>query len=221
VIIDFPQAVDASSNQNARKLLLRDVDNLRRFLARWVPERKALPYAEEMWQLYQRGELTPDVHLTGRYRPAENKVDTESMLSLIADAERDERHRRSKLGLDMRGTAERPQNDAPRRPGQGGPPRQGRDPRAAQSTRAPTVVVAGPNRRGPIEARQPPPLQPTAAGRGQGQRPQPQPRAPQPPAAPRPSLPQADGAATTAGSAMKRRRRRRRHKPKSHSADPT
>jgi RIO kinase 1 len=104
VIIDFPQAVNAASNQNARKLLLRDVDNLHRFLARFVPERTPLPYAEEMWWLYQRGELTPGVRLTGRYRAAEGKVDTASVLGSIADAERDERRRRSKLGLDMRGT---------------------------------------------------------------------------------------------------------------------
>src|SRR5687768_1097712 len=39
VIIDLPQAVDASSNQNARKLLLRDVDNLQRFLSKFAPNR--------------------------------------------------------------------------------------------------------------------------------------------------------------------------------------
>jgi RIO kinase 1 len=32
VVIDFPQSVDAAGNQNARKLLLRDVENLKRFL---------------------------------------------------------------------------------------------------------------------------------------------------------------------------------------------
>ena len=43
VIIDFPQAVDASSNPNARKLLVRDVENLHRFRARFAPEQEALP----------------------------------------------------------------------------------------------------------------------------------------------------------------------------------
>jgi RIO kinase 1 len=108
VIIDFPQAVNASSNANARKLLLRDVDNLHRFLLRFVPERRPLPYAEEMWQLYQRGELTPDVRLSGRYRAAENRVNTDSVLGLIADAERDERRRRSNLGMSLRGTTDQP-----------------------------------------------------------------------------------------------------------------
>jgi len=103
VIIDLPQAVNAAGNQNARQLLLRDVDNLHRFIARFAPEQKRLPYAEEMWQLYERGELTPDARLTGRYRAADNKVDTTLVLDLIADAERDERQRRSAKGLSMPG----------------------------------------------------------------------------------------------------------------------
>jgi RIO kinase 1 len=101
VIIDFPQAVDASSNQNAKKLLVRDVDNLHRFVARFVPEHEALPYAQEMWDLYQRSELTPDTRLTGRHRPSERRVDTRQVLSLIGDADHDERRRRASLGQNM------------------------------------------------------------------------------------------------------------------------
>ncbi len=104
VIIDFPQAVNASSNQNARKLLLRDVDNLHRFLAQWSagPQpnqaRNAAPppYAQEMWQLYERGELTPDSRLGGRYRPSEKQADTKGVLALIGEAEADERKRRER-----------------------------------------------------------------------------------------------------------------------------
>jgi RIO kinase 1 len=108
VIIDFPQAVDASSNQNARKLLLRDVDNLHRYMARFAPERRALPYAQEMWALYERGQLTPDAKLTGRHHVAERKVSTEAVLGLIKDAASDERRRRENLGLGMRGVAADP-----------------------------------------------------------------------------------------------------------------
>jgi RIO kinase 1 len=106
VIIDFPQAVDASGNRNARKLLLRDVDNLHRYMARFAPAHRPLPYAQEMWALYERGELTPETKLTGRYRPDERKVSTESVLGLIADAARDERRRREHLGLSMRGASD-------------------------------------------------------------------------------------------------------------------
>ena len=42
VIIDFPQAVDPAHNQNARKLLLRDVNNLHDFLARFVRNARRL-----------------------------------------------------------------------------------------------------------------------------------------------------------------------------------
>jgi RIO kinase 1 len=116
VIIDFPQAVDASSNQNARKLLLRDVDNLHRYMARFVPERKALPYAQEMWSLYERGLLAPDTKLTGRHQVSERKVSTEDVLGLIGDAARDERRRREQLGLSMRGAHEEAPTAAPRPP---------------------------------------------------------------------------------------------------------
>jgi RIO kinase 1 len=111
VIIDFPQAVNAAGNTNARKLLLRDVDNLHRWLTRFVPERKPLPYAEEMWQLYQRGELTPDVKLSGRFRANETKVDTRDLLGFVADAEKDEQRRRQRQGLG----GPKPRNNAPAR----------------------------------------------------------------------------------------------------------
>jgi RIO kinase 1 len=117
VIIDFPQAVDASSNQNARKLLLRDVDNLLRFRSKFAPEQTARAYAEEMWDLYQRSALTPDTRLTGTFRSVEKKVKTDSVLGLISDAERDERRRRERLGLSMRGVdappAARPRDARP------------------------------------------------------------------------------------------------------------
>jgi RIO kinase 1 len=103
VVIDFPQSVDASSNQNARKLLVRDVENLHRFMARFFPEHRALPYAQEMWQLYERGELLPDTKLTGRHRASEKKADTRAVLELIGDANYDESKRRQKLGLKTRG----------------------------------------------------------------------------------------------------------------------
>jgi RIO kinase 1 len=110
VVIDFPQSVDASSNQNARKLLLRDVDNLQRFLSRFAPNRLPRPYAQEMWELYSRSQLTPETRLTGRYRASERRADTASVLELIGDANFDERSRRESLGLGMRGVTPAPRN---------------------------------------------------------------------------------------------------------------
>jgi RIO kinase 1 len=105
VIIDFPQAVNAAGNQNARKLLLRDVDNLHRFIERFAPGRRAVSYAQEAWQLYERGVLTPTTELTGRYVEAARHAGTDVVLDLIADAAYDERQRRQTLGLSMRGAS--------------------------------------------------------------------------------------------------------------------
>jgi len=118
VIIDFPQAVDASSNQNARKLLLRDVDNLHRFLAKVIPGRRPPPFAQEMWQLYERGELTPETKLSGYYRAVEKRVNTDDVFGLITDAERDERRRRESLGMRMRGGSDASNQPAQRQPAQ-------------------------------------------------------------------------------------------------------
>ncbi len=99
VVIDFPQSVDTAHNTNARRLLLRDVDNLHRFLQRFVPSARRLPYAEEMWSLHERNMLTPETRLRGDFRAQERSVNTASVLELIDDANRDERKRRDALGL--------------------------------------------------------------------------------------------------------------------------
>jgi len=91
VIIDFPQWVDASQNQNARKLLIRDLDNLTRFLRRFDPKLRRRPYGEEMWQAYERGELTPETKLTGKYVSPIGKIDLAGLSDEIRAAEEDYR----------------------------------------------------------------------------------------------------------------------------------
>jgi RIO kinase 1 len=95
VIIDLPQAVDPSKNQNARKLLLRDVDNLQRFLGKFVPSARRAPFAEEMWALFENNQLTPETVLRGQYRPSQKKADTGALLELIGEVNEDERRRRA------------------------------------------------------------------------------------------------------------------------------
>lgn len=75
VIIDFPQSVDASGNPHARKLLLRDVDNVTSFLARWAPELAGKAYGQQMWDLWSRAALDPEAELDGRWRPAARAPD--------------------------------------------------------------------------------------------------------------------------------------------------
>lgn len=108
VIIDFPQSVNAAGNQNARALLLRDVANLHRFAARFIPGFRRRPYAEEMWSLYESNLLTPETELTGSFRTSTGPVDTRAVLDLIDDANRDEERRRGRILQDEKATSPAP-----------------------------------------------------------------------------------------------------------------
>ena len=108
VIIDFPQAVDPASNRNARNLLIRDVENLTQFLARYARGLRRTRYAQEMWDLYERGELHPETRLTGRFRRSSRKANTMSLLEEIEQIERETRQRREALGLPPPRPARRP-----------------------------------------------------------------------------------------------------------------
>lgn len=89
VVIDFPQAMDAAGNRNARNILIRDVDNLHRFLERATRGYRPKPFAQEMWALYERGELLPDTKLRGLFRPDQKAADVGGLLREIGDARRD------------------------------------------------------------------------------------------------------------------------------------
>jgi RIO kinase 1 len=86
VIIDLPQAVDAAGNNHAPRMLVRDVDNLRRYFGRYAPELLATDYGKEIWALYESGALHPDVELTGHFEHIETTVDLESVMREIDDA---------------------------------------------------------------------------------------------------------------------------------------
>ena len=202
VIIDFPQSVNAAGNQNARKLLLRDVDNLHRFVAPYFPERQPPPYAQEMWQLYERGELTPETRLSGRYRTSEKKANTEEVLQLIGDAEHDERRRREKLRIPLRGTSNRQVVVEQRRP---------MPPDNARAANAATALPKGP------AAPQVERLRQGHVARGDATH-----------TAPRPAAARDDtnrfrappGPAQDSAAAPKRKRRRRRRKGNALGASP-
>ena len=86
IVIDFPQVVSAAGNNNARTMLLRDVNNLTAFLGREAPELLDTWYGEQMWELFQAGDLYPDTVLTGQYTPDEREVDLDSVREAINDA---------------------------------------------------------------------------------------------------------------------------------------
>jgi RIO kinase 1 len=86
VLIDFPQVLSAAGNNAARSLLLRDVHNLRDSLGRFAPELGDQHFGEEMWALYEKGELRPDSILTGRFDFDERAADVGAVLHSIEDA---------------------------------------------------------------------------------------------------------------------------------------
>ena len=86
VIIDLPQVVSAAGNNAARAMLLRDVNNLTASLGFWAPELFETWYGEEMWALFESGELLPDSELTGRFVHDESTADLDSIRHAINDA---------------------------------------------------------------------------------------------------------------------------------------
>jgi len=106
VIIDLPQAVDAAGNNGAEAMLERDVNNMRGYFARFAPELAETYYGEEMWALYEAGELHPDTTLTGDFTFASHLADVGEMLEIIDDVKEEEEERLER----MRGE---PDDDAP------------------------------------------------------------------------------------------------------------
>jgi RIO kinase 1 len=96
VIIDLPQAVNAAGNNNAFRMLERDLGNLRETFGRSAPELLETHYAHEIWALYSAGELTPASVLTGRFTFDDAAADVEGVLAHIEDErfEAEERQRR-------------------------------------------------------------------------------------------------------------------------------
>jgi RIO kinase 1 len=96
VIIDLPQAVDAAGNNNARAMLARDVRNITEYYGQFAPELLETRYAEELWALFEDGELRPDYPLTGYFELDEHSADTDAVMAEIRAvlAEEESRQRR-------------------------------------------------------------------------------------------------------------------------------
>ncbi len=97
VIIDLPQAVDAAGNNHAPTMLARDVANITRYYAQYVPELAETRYAEELWALHEVGALHPDMQLTGKFIVEEHDIDVGSVLQQIDEAYREEMERRERM----------------------------------------------------------------------------------------------------------------------------
>ena len=97
VIIDLPQAVDAASNNNAKAMLERDVDNMRRYFGKFAPSLLNSNYGKEMWKLYENGKLQPDTVLTGQFQESTKKADVGSVMEQIQAAYDEEQAKQERL----------------------------------------------------------------------------------------------------------------------------
>ncbi|KLU05624.1 hypothetical protein RISK_002256 [Rhodopirellula islandica] len=96
VIIDFPQVINASGNNNAKTMLQRDVRNITQYYAQYAPELAETHYAEEMWELHEKSELDPDFKLTGRFKFSTKSADVKSVITMIDLAYEDELDRQNR-----------------------------------------------------------------------------------------------------------------------------
>lgn len=97
VIIDLPQAVDAAANNNAFAMLKRDVDNITQYYSQFAPELRHTRYADEMWALYEEGELHPDLQLTGEFEDSEESADVDAVLEDIKAVFAEEQERLERI----------------------------------------------------------------------------------------------------------------------------
>lgn len=100
VIIDLPQAVDAASNNNARTMLERDVGNITQYYGLFAPDLLESHYAQEIWALFEEGELHPDHPLTGQFELDTHEADVDSVILEIKAVLAEEAARQERLQAD-------------------------------------------------------------------------------------------------------------------------
>ena len=80
VIIDLPQVVNAAANNHAERLFARDVNKITSYYGLFSPEILNTRYAEEIWALYEAGELHSEVELSGEHSTVEVDADVDAVL---------------------------------------------------------------------------------------------------------------------------------------------
>lgn len=99
VIIDLPQAVNASANNSAEAMFARDVNNMRRYYSEFAPELLNTQYAKEMWALFEEAKLTPNSILTGEFEDDGEEADVDSVLDEIQAAADEEQERLARINF--------------------------------------------------------------------------------------------------------------------------
>ena len=97
VIIDLPQVIDAAANNSAKMFLQRDVNRITDYYSEIAPELRQSRYADEIWALYEAGDLLPDVELTGEFEESNEIVDVDTVMQEIKIVMLEEQERRERL----------------------------------------------------------------------------------------------------------------------------
>ncbi len=97
VIIDLPQAVDAAANNNAQAMLTRDVDKMTEYYSHFAPGLLQTRYAQEIWELYEEGDLHPEFQLTGYAEEDTHEADVDSVMLEIKAAMEEEQERLARI----------------------------------------------------------------------------------------------------------------------------
>lgn len=97
VIIDLPQAVNAAANNSAEAMLARDVNNMTRYYGLFAPQLLETHFAEEIWTLYQEGDLLPETELTGYFEEDTESANVDSVLEEIKAAMEEEQARLERI----------------------------------------------------------------------------------------------------------------------------
>ena len=96
VVIDLPQAVNAAGNNSAQMMLMRDINNMTQYFALYAPDLLVSHYAEEIWHLFEHGNLHPNVKLTGKFAASNVDADIATMMRIIEHAKQEEEERKER-----------------------------------------------------------------------------------------------------------------------------
>ena len=100
IIIDLPQAVDAAANNHAQSMLTRDINNMTQYYSQFAPDLLQSRYADEIWSIYEKGELAPSSTLTGNFKRVEKEADVDSVMLQIKEAYKEKLEREERMRDD-------------------------------------------------------------------------------------------------------------------------
>jgi len=97
VIIDLPQAVNASANNHAECMFYRDVANMTQYYGQFAPELLKSQYGKEIWSLYEEGTLRPGIALAGNVTLSDQGSDIDAVLEEIKAVLLEEQRRQQRI----------------------------------------------------------------------------------------------------------------------------